>query len=94
MVLAGPKDFPLRQTSPEMDLGSPSIWADSTGRHIGLNKTVLRRTGHTCFVKMKTQYLKCFNHTTKTESNYFSFSPLYLMELVEESRMRPAEWGL
>lgn len=38
---------------PEMDLGSPSIWVDSTGQHIGLNKTELRRTGHTCFVKIK-----------------------------------------
>lgn len=70
MVLVGLRDSPLTQTSPEMDLGSPSIWVDSTGQ----SKTELRRTGHTCFVKMKMQYLKCCNHTTKTESNYFSHS--------------------
>lgn len=98
MVLTGPRDSPLRQTSPEMDLGSPSIWADLTG----WNKTVLRRTVHTCFVKIiKKDYLKCMllsvqeKNCIKSFFLFFVFVSLsYLMELVEESRMRPAEWGL
>lgn len=53
MVLAGPRDSPLMQTFPEKDLGSLSIWTDFAGHYIGLNRTVLRRTVHTCFVKIK-----------------------------------------
>lgn len=51
-VLTGPRDCPLRQTSPEMDVGSLSIEADLPGEHIGLNKTERRKTGNTCFVKI------------------------------------------
>lgn len=80
MVLAGPTDSPLRQTSREMDLDSPSIWVDLTGRHIGPNKTELRRTGRTCFVRIKITYL---NDLINTKNNniklFFSFCPLALL---------------
>lgn len=78
MALAGPKDSPLRRTSPEMDLGSPSIWVDSTGQHIGLNKTELRRTGHTCFVKIKIEHLKCLISSIQQKKHQTSFLALWL----------------
>lgn len=54
MALAGLRDSPPRQTWPEADLDSASTWVNPTG----LNKTELRRTVHTCIVRMITEYVK------------------------------------
>ena len=74
--LAGPRDSLLRQTSPDMDLDSPSILADSTGQCIGLNKTVLRRTVHTWFNENQKSEMSDLMQTKQTalKENYCSVS--------------------
>lgn len=74
-------------------MGLCSIGADWLGERAGQNKTEPRRTGDTCGIGIqKNDWFTLKRGAVGVALP--SFLKDYLTELVDESRMRPAECGL